>query len=210
MCLQCRIPGFYSWVGKFLWRREWWSTSVFLPIESHGQRSLAGYSPRGHKEWDMTEQANWTDNAVWECKGKKAMCVLVARSCPTLCIPMNCALQASLSITNSRSLLKLMSIELVMASNHLILCHPLLLLPLIFTSIGSFPMSQFFTSGVQSIGASASASVLPMNIQDWFREWKTEDLEKGHKLQGWHIQGYRCSLGFLMVTHIPKDWRNPY
>ena len=63
------------------------------------------------------------------------------------------------SITNSWSLLKLMSIELVMASNHLILCHPLLLLPLIFTSIGSFPMSQFFTSGGQSIGVSASISI---------------------------------------------------
>ena len=78
------IPGFYSWVGKFLWRREWQSTSVFLPIEFHGQRSLAGYSPRDHKESDTTEQVNCTDNAAWECKGKKAMCVLVVQSCPTL------------------------------------------------------------------------------------------------------------------------------
>ena len=73
------------------------------------------------------------------------------------------ACQASLSITNSCSLLKLMFIELVMPSNHLILCHPLLL-----PASGSFPMSQFFASGGQSIGVSASASVLPMNIQDWF------------------------------------------
>ena len=56
----------------------------------------------------------------------------------------------------------------VMPSNHLIFCHPLLLLPSIFPSIRIFPMSQFFTSGGQSIGASASASVLPMNIQDCF------------------------------------------
>ena len=76
--------------------------------------------------------------------------------------------QASLSITNSRSLPKLMSIESVMPSNHLFLCHPLLLLPSIFPISGSFPISQSFTSGGQSIGASASASVLPMNIQDWF------------------------------------------
>ena len=47
-------------------------------------------------------------------------------------------------------------------------CCPLLLLPSIFPSIGSFQMSQLFTSGGQSIGVSASASVLPMNIQDWF------------------------------------------
>ena len=72
------------------------------------------------------------------------------------------------SIVISQSLLKLMSIESVIPSNHLILCCPLLLLPQSFPASGSFPMSQFFTSGGQSIKASASASVLPMNIQDWF------------------------------------------
>ena len=82
------------------------------------------------------------------------------------------ARQPSLSITNSQNLLKLMSIELVMPCNHLILCYPLLLLLQSFSASGSFPMNQFFTSGGQSIGASASASVLPMNIQDWFPlEW---------------------------------------
>ena len=74
--------------------------------------------------------------------------------------------QASLSITNSWSLLKLMSIELVMPSHHLILCCPLLLLPSIFPASGSFQMSQFLSSGGQRIGVSASASVLPMNTQD--------------------------------------------
>ena len=54
-----------------------------------------------------------------------------------------------------------------MPSNHLILCHPLLP-PSIFPSIRVFPMSQFFTSGGWSIGVSVSASLLPMNIQDWF------------------------------------------
>ena len=82
--------------------------------------------------------------------------------------PWTAALQASLSITNTWSLLTLMSIELVMPSNHLILYHPLLFLPSIFPSIRVFPMSQFFISSGQSIGSSASASVLPMNIQDWF------------------------------------------
>ena len=80
--------------------------------------------------------------------------------------PWTAACQVSLSITDSRSLLKLMSIELVMPSNHLILCHPLLLLP--FPASGSFPMSGLFASGGQNNGASASASVLPMNIQDDF------------------------------------------
>ena len=61
-----------------------------------------------------------------------------------------------------------MSIELVMPSNYLILCHPLLLLLSTFPASQSLQMSQFFTSGGQSIRASASASVFPMNIQGWF------------------------------------------
>ena len=82
--------------------------------------------------------------------------------------PWTAACQASLSITNSWSLLKLMSIESVLPSNHLILSRPLLLLPSIFPSVRVFLMSQLFTSGGQIIGASASASVLPMNIQSLF------------------------------------------
>ena len=82
--------------------------------------------------------------------------------------PWTVACQASLSITNAWSLLKRMFIESVVPSNHLIHCHPLLLLPSIFPASGSFPKSQFFTSGGQNIGASASASVLPVNIQVWF------------------------------------------
>ena len=81
--------------------------------------------------------------------------------------PWTAAHQPSLSITNSRSPPKPMSIESVMPSNHLILCCPLLLLPQSFPASESFPMSQLFPSGGQSIGVSASASVLPMNIQDW-------------------------------------------
>ena len=78
------------------------------------------------------------------------------------------ARQASLSITNFRTSLKLMCIESVMPSSHLILCHPLLLLLPIPPSIrGDTPMSQLFTWSGQSIGVSASASVLPMNTQDW-------------------------------------------
>ena len=76
--------------------------------------------------------------------------------------PWIAARQASLSITNSWSLHKLMP------SNHLILCWPFSPYLQSFPASGSFPMSQFFTSGGQSIEVSASASVLPMNIQDWF------------------------------------------
>ena len=68
----------------------------------------------------------------------------------------------------SPSLFKLMSVESVMPSNHLIFCRPLLLLLPIFPGIRVFPLSWLFASGCQSIGVSASASVLPVNIQDWF------------------------------------------
>ena len=82
--------------------------------------------------------------------------------------PWTAACQASLSLTISRSLSKFMSTASVMPSNHLILCCPLLLLPSTFPASGSFPMNQLFTSGDKSTGASASAWVLPVNIQDWF------------------------------------------
>ena len=97
-------------------------------------------------------------------------CCSFTQSCLTLCDPMDCKNQASMSFTISWSLLTLMSIESVMPSNHPVPCHPLLLLPSIFPSIfpRSFPMSHLFTSGGQCIGASTSASVLLMNIQVWF------------------------------------------
>ena len=82
--------------------------------------------------------------------------------------PSTAACQSSLSFTISLSLLKLMSIESLMPSNHLNLCRLLLLLPSIFSSIWVFSMSQLFASSGQSIGASASASVLPVIIQGWF------------------------------------------
>ena len=54
-CKRCKRPGFDPWVGKIPWRRAWQPTLVFLPGESHGQKSLAGYSPWGHKDSDTTE-----------------------------------------------------------------------------------------------------------------------------------------------------------
>ena len=95
------------------------------------------------------------------------------QECSCCCVqlfetPLTAGRQASLSITDSWCLLKLMSIKSVMPFNHLILCHFLLPLLQFFPASGSFPTRQFSTSGGQRIGASASASVLPMNIQDRF------------------------------------------
>ena len=80
------------------------------------------------------------------------------------------ARQASLSITNSRSSLRFMSIKSVMASSHLILCCRLSSCPQSLPASGSFPMSQLFAWGGQGIGVSAIALVLPMNIQDWSQD----------------------------------------
>ena len=105
--------------------------------------------------------------------------------------PWIAAHQASLSLTISWSLLKFMSIALVMSSNHLILCCPLLLLSSIYPSIRVFPMSQLFASGGQSIGASASASVHPVNIQCCFPL----------RLTGWiSLQSERLSRVFSNTT----------
>jgi len=79
---------------------------------------------------------------------------------------MDCSTPGFLSFTISWNLLKLMSNELMMPSNHLILCHPLLPLPSIFPSISIFSNESVLHIRLPSIGASASAAVLPMNIQD--------------------------------------------
>ena len=87
---------------------------------------------------------------------------------PLSVTPWTAACQASLSIPNSRSLNKLISITSVMPSNHLILCVPVSSCLQSFSASGPFHMSQFFPSGGQSIGVSASPSVFSMNSQDWF------------------------------------------
>ena len=90
------------------------------------------------------------------------------------------ALQASLSITNSRSSLRFMSIESVMPSNYLILCHSLLLLLSIFPRSGSFPMSQLFTgrevSTQQIVWHSALA---PLHSVAFFAVWLVSTISSG-------------------------------
>ena len=104
---------------------------VLLPRKSHGQRSLVGYSPCGCKESDTTEQLHFTS---FDTKVSPFSLSVLSDSAT----PWTAACQASLSITNSRSLLKLIFIESVMPSNHLIPCCPLLLLPSVFPSIRVF------------------------------------------------------------------------
>ena len=131
--------------------------------------------------------------------------------------PWTAAHWASLSITNSQSLPKPMFIGLVIPSNHLILYWPLLLLLSIFSASGSFQMSQLFASGGQSIGVSASTSVLPMNIQDWSAlEWTAWISLQSNRLSevfsNTTVQSINSSaLSFLYsptLTSIHDYWKN--
>ena len=111
----------------------------------------------------------------WQLSKRKQLSMSscsVPQSCLTLCNTMNCRTPASLSFTISQSLLKFMSIESVMPSNHHIHCQSLFLLPSIFPSIRGFSNSRLFTLAGQSTGALASASFHPMNSQAWFHyDW---------------------------------------
>ena len=92
----------------------------------------------------------------------------VTQLCLTISNPWTAAHQASLSITNSRTVLKLMSIEFVMPSNHLILYCPLLFPPSIFPRIRVFSTESVLHIRWPKYWSSASVLILPMNIQDWF------------------------------------------
>ena len=123
------------------------------------------------------------------------------------------ACQASLSFTISQSLLRLVSIESVMLSNHVILCY--LLLPSVFPSIRVFSNELTLYSGGQSVGASASASVLPMNIQGWFPlgfDWFDLFTIQGtlkSLLQHFLVIILPCNQVNCLNTHIPKLVANP-
>ena len=132
--------------------------------------------------------------------------------------PWTAACQASLSFTISKSLLKLMCIESVIPSKkHLMLCRPLLFLSSIFPSIRVFPVSQFFASGGQRFGTSASASVLPMNIQDWFPLGLTSLISSQSKglsrvfsstIVGKHNSSAPSLLYGPTLTSIHDYWKN--
>ena len=125
------------------------------------------------------------------------------------------ACQASLSITNSWSLLKPMFIKAEMLFNHFILCHPFSSCPQSFPASGSFQMSQLFTSGGQSIGA--SALVFPMNIQEWFPlDWLVKSPCSPRDSQESSPTQQLKSINFLVLSFlygptlisIHEHWKN--
>ena len=114
--------------------------------------------------------------------------------------PLTAARQASLSLSISLSLLKLMSIESVMPSNHLILCRPLILLPSIFPSIRDFSMSQLFALDDQNTEASASALVLPVRIQGGF-PLRLTGLKSGHESS----QTQKCTYSVFLLYEVHEQ-----
>ena len=118
--------------------------------------------------------------------------------------------QASLSITNSQSLFKLMSIESVMPSNHLILCRPLLLLPQSFPAPGSFPMSQLFTSGGQKCW-SFSFSVRSSNVCSGLIYFRVDRLDLAIQ---WSVKSSPTpqfkSINFPVLSFLYSPTLHPY
>ena len=117
--------------------------------------------------------------------------------------PKTTAHQASLSITNSQSLLTLMAIESVMPPNRLSSVVPFSSCLQSFPASGSLQTSQFFTSGGQSIGVSASVSVLPMNNQDWLynsQQYILAEIGKLWSKRQSHSLLFSCSVMFDSVT----------
>ena len=96
---QCRRGRFDPWVRKSPWRRKWQPTPVFLPGESHEERSLAGYDPRGRKESDRTEQLSTqpgivsfeSPNPQQGLSGPRTYVKVIVALCPTLWDPMDCS-----------------------------------------------------------------------------------------------------------------------
>ena len=154
----------WPWVRYVLWRRKWLCTPVFLPGELHGQRSLAGYSVWGHKELDTT---GWL--ALSLC-GERVHISSVQFSCSVMSDSLRphesqharppCPSPTPGLYSNSCP--SSWWCHLAISSSVI----PFSSCPQSLPASGSFPMSQLFAWGGQSIGVSATASVLPMNTQD--------------------------------------------
>ena len=140
-------------------RQGYWSG---LPFPTLGNLSNPGTEPTSSALADSLSLSHWGSPS----ESLQFSSVRSLSRVRLFATPWTAARQASLSITNSQSLPKLRSTELVMPSNHLILCHPSSLLALNLSQHQGPFQSQLFTPGGQSTGASALASVLPVTIQD--------------------------------------------
>jgi len=223
------IPG----LGRFPWRRKRQLTKVLLPGKPHGQRGLACYSLWGHKRvrhdlatkqqqqqcppkaWFhspplLPRPASLQELAIRE-KIHLHSVVQLLRRVRLFATPWTAVHQASLSFTNSQSLLKLMSIESVMSSNHPILCCPPVLLPSIFPSIRIFSRELAvcirwpkYWSFSFSISPSNEYSGLISFRMDWFDllavQGTLRSLLQHHSSKALIL---RCSAFFMVQLSYP-------
>ena len=152
--------------------RRWSCCSFLIGLGTNLVSSQGPNLRWDQQSWGPDQQETWQGSTGYVCHEVDRCicqwqnCCSVTKSCPTLCNPKDCSTPGVLSFTISQSLLKLMSVKSVMPSNHLILCcSSFSSRPQSFPASGCFTVSQLFASGGQSVEASASASVLPMNIQ---------------------------------------------
>ena len=173
-----------SWCSGIKWSMKW--SFIIRCEDSLKHLDQCSSDCHGCKDLPMSTVVNCLVAVSYEHQGESefrymALCMTPACSLchelrwiqslsrvPLYVTPCTAACQASMPITNSQSLFKLMSMESVMPCNHLILYDALLILLSIIPSIRVFFKSQLFTSGGQRTGVLASASLLPMSIQDWF------------------------------------------
>ena len=158
---------------------QWKLSGILLCIIHSNDTNQASWSSPSNRHWLQARQEIQARHYCGYCTGCRRVqkqpvgslltppcCCLIAKSCSTLCNAMDYSTQGFPVLHCLPEMLKLMSTESVMLSNHLVLCLPLLLTS-VFPASGSFPMSKLYASGGLSTGASASASALPMNIQGW-------------------------------------------
>ena len=159
-----------SLVGKIPWSREWQPTLVFLPGESHGQRSWWAIVPQGHRvehDWATNIQFSWVE---------------FSRSVMSDSLPPH-GLQHARSPCPSPTPRAYSNLHALSQWCHPTICCPLLFLSSIFPSIRVFSNESILHIRLPSIRVSASASALPMNIQDeWHGEFKM--VEWHHWLDG--------------------------
>ena len=178
-----------------------------------GQRSHHGLSHAEFNNPGLILLPVWSEVT----RGVEVQFSSVAQLCPTLCYPMNHSTQASLSITNSRGSPKRMAIESVMPPNHLLLCHPLLLLPSIFPSIRVFSNESALRirwSNYQSLSFSISPSNEcsgPLSFRmDWLDLLAAQGTLKS--LLEYHSSKASilwCSAFFIVqLTSIHNYWKN--
>ena len=165
-----------------------------MPGKFYGLKSLVGYSSWGRKESDTTKRLHFHFS-----------------SCLTLCNPIHCRCQVSLSFTISQSLLKLMSIESMMPSKHLIHCYPVLLLPLIFPSIRIFSNTsalhirwpKYWSFSFSISPSNAYSGLISFRIH-WFELFAVQGTFKSllqhHSLKASIL---RCSAFFMVPLSHP-------